>query len=138
MITTNDIQHNATIHVGDALDILTAMPDATADCIVTSPPYWAKRDYGITGQYGHESDPAAYIATLVAVFSQARRVLADDGTCWLNLGNCYSAGSRGRRHDLLLLPGRPCGFSAIAEKLTAQGIPSPSAHDPKRRSTPIR
>src|SRR6185437_15710901 len=93
VITTNDTQHNATIHVGDALDILTAMPDATADCIVTSPPYWAKRDYGITGQYGHEPDPAGYIATMVAVFSQARRVLADDGTCWLNLGDSYSAGS---------------------------------------------
>ncbi|HEY3907199.1 MAG TPA: site-specific DNA-methyltransferase [Streptosporangiaceae bacterium] len=93
MIATNDSQHNATIQVGDALEILAAMPDAAADCIVTSPPYWAKRDYGVTGQYGHELDPAGYIATMVAVFSQARRVLADDGTCWLNLGDSYSAGS---------------------------------------------
>ena len=83
----------ATLHAGDARDVLAAMPDGSADCIVTSPPYWAKRDYGVAGQYGHEPDPAGYIATLRAVFSEARRVLADDGTCWLNLGDSYSAGS---------------------------------------------
>jgi DNA modification methylase len=81
-----------TLRVGDARDILAAMPDASADCIVTSPPYWAKRDYGVDGQYGHEPDPAAYIATLVTTFREARRVLADDGTCWLNLGDSYSIG----------------------------------------------
>ena len=69
------------------------MPDRSADCIVTSPPYWAKRDYGVAGQYGCEPDPAGYVATLRAMFSEARRVLADDGTCWLNLGDSYSAGS---------------------------------------------
>src|SRR5215467_3854837 len=72
---------------------LATMPDGSADCIVTSPPYWAKRDYGVAGQYGLEASPAAYVATLRAVFGQARRVLADDGTCWLNLGDSYSAGS---------------------------------------------
>ena len=81
-----------TLHVGDARDVLATMPDASADCIVTSPPYWAKRDYGVTGQYGHEPDPAAYAETLRAVFREARRVLADDGTCWLNLGDSYSVG----------------------------------------------
>ncbi len=68
------------------------MPDGFADCIVTSPPYWAKRDYGVAGQYGHEPDPAGYADTLVRVFREARRVLAADGTCWLNLGDSYSAG----------------------------------------------
>ncbi len=69
------------------------MPDGFADCIVTSPPYWAKRDYGVTGQYGLEPDPEAYIATLRNLFREAHRVLAADGTCWLNLGDSYSAGS---------------------------------------------
>jgi len=69
------------------------MPDGFADCIVTSPPYWAKRDYGVSGQYGHEPDPAGYVATLVTLFREARRVLAGDGTCWLNLGDSYSIGS---------------------------------------------
>jgi DNA modification methylase len=81
-----------TLHLGDARDVLAAMPGESADCIVTSPPYWAKRDYGVVGQYGHEPDPDGYIATLQAVFREARRVLAGDGTCWLNLGDSYSAG----------------------------------------------
>jgi site-specific DNA-methyltransferase (cytosine-N4-specific) len=68
------------------------MATGSADCIVTSPPYWAKRDYRVVGQYGHEADPAGYVATLRATFREARRVLADDGTCWLNLGDSYSAG----------------------------------------------
>jgi len=69
------------------------MPDNYADCIVTSPPYWAKRDYGMSGQYGHEPHPCGYVDTLRELFSEARRVLAADGTCWLNLGDSYSAGS---------------------------------------------
>jgi DNA modification methylase len=65
------------------------MPDESVNCIVTSPPYWAKRDYGVPGQYGHEPGPDAYIATLRSVFAEARRVLTGDGTCWLNLGDSY-------------------------------------------------
>jgi DNA modification methylase len=84
-----------TLYVGDASAVLTAMPGQSADCIVTSPPYWGKRDYGVAGQYGHETTPQAYVDTMREVFSQARRVLADDGTCWLNLGDSYSAGGGG-------------------------------------------
>ena len=86
-------RRHVALHLGDARDVLAAMPDGSADCIVTSPPYWAKRDYGVAGQYGHEPDPAGYVETLRAVFREARRVLAEDGTCWLNLGDSYSAGS---------------------------------------------
>src|ERR1700730_4626627 len=80
-----------TLHVGDARAVLAGMPEGSANCIVTSPPYWGKRDYGVAGQYGHEDTPAAYVATMRDVFREARRVLADDGTCWLNLGDSYSA-----------------------------------------------
>jgi site-specific DNA-methyltransferase (cytosine-N4-specific) len=80
------------LYVGDARDVLSGMPDGSADCIVTSPPYWGKRDYGVVGQYGSEPDPVAYVETLRATFAEARRVLADYGTCWLNLGDSYSAG----------------------------------------------
>src|ERR1700684_3924195 len=80
------------LYIGDARDVLVGMPGGSADCIVTSPPYWGKRDYGVAGQYGSEPDPAAYVETLRATFAEARRVLADDGTCWLNLGDSYSAG----------------------------------------------
>ena len=84
-----------TLYVGDARAVLAGMPEASANCIVTSPPYWGKRDYGVAGQYGHEDSPAAYVATMRDVFREARRVLADDGTCWLNLGDSYSASGGG-------------------------------------------
>jgi len=84
-----------TLHTGDARNVLAGMPGASADCIVTSPPYWGKRDYQVAGQYGHEDTPAAYVANLRDVFREARRVLADDGTCWLNLGDSYSASGGG-------------------------------------------
>lgn len=83
-----------TLYVGDARAVLAGMPGESANCIVTSPPYWGKRDYGVTGQYGHEASPGEYVATMRDVFREARRVLADDGTCWLNIGDSYSA-SRG-------------------------------------------
>src|SRR5690348_18344490 len=85
----------STLYVGDARNVLTDMPDESADCIVTSPPYWGKRDYGVPVQYGHEDNPAAYVDTMRDVFREARRVLADDGTCWLNLGDSYSASGGG-------------------------------------------
>lgn len=78
------------LHVGDARAVLAGMPAGSADCIVTSPPYWGKRDYGVAGQYGHEDSPDSYVQTMREVFGEARRVLADDGTCWLNLGDSYS------------------------------------------------
>jgi site-specific DNA-methyltransferase (cytosine-N4-specific) len=91
--TTLHASKNAQILIGDTRNVLATLPDCYADCIVTSPPYWAKRDYGMPGQYGHEHTPDGYIDTLRAVFGEARRVLADRGTCWLNLGDSYSAGS---------------------------------------------
>ena len=60
------------------------------NCCVTSPPYWGLRDYGCTGQIGLERTPEEYVAALVAVFREVRRVLRDDGTLWLNLGDCYA------------------------------------------------
>jgi DNA modification methylase len=97
-MTTAPYWHDAAnaLYVGDARDVLASMPDGSADCIVTSPPYWGKRDYGVARQYGRESDPDAYVATLRGVFAEARRVLAGDGTCWLNLGDSYSVGGGAR------------------------------------------
>ena len=87
----NRLPHNDgdpwTMYAGDARSVLASMPAGSADCVVTSPPYWGKRDYGVAGQYGHEDSPAAYVETMRDVFAEVRRVLADDGTCWLNLGD---------------------------------------------------
>lgn len=83
---------SVTLHHGDALDVAKALPDGAADCIVTSPPYFGLRDYGTKGQYGLEDSPIEYAETMRALFSELRRVLADDGTLWLNLGDSYYSG----------------------------------------------
>lgn len=77
------------LHVGDALTVMAEMPDESVDCVVTSPPYWGMRDYGIAGQYGLEPTVEQYVDRLRAVFAEARRLLAADGTLWLNLGDVY-------------------------------------------------
>ena len=70
-------------------------------CVVTSPPYWGLRDYGVDGQIGLESTPAEFIEVMVDVFSEVRRVLRADGTCWINMGDSYAGswGSQGREHS---------------------------------------
>ena len=73
---------------GDALAVLRTMPDDVVQCVVTSPPYWGLRDYGVEGQIGLEKTPEEYVAKMVEVFREVRRVLRDDGTLWLNLGDC--------------------------------------------------
>ena len=79
---------------GDCLEVLKRLPSESVHCIVTSPPYWGLRDYGAPGQLGLEPTPEEYVAALVEVFAEARRVLRGDGTLWLNLGDSY-AGSWG-------------------------------------------
>ena len=80
--------------VGDVREKLAELPDASVQCVVTSPPYWGLRDYGVEGQIGLEPTPDAFVASLVDVFQGVWRVLKDDGVCWLNLGDSY-AGSFG-------------------------------------------
>ena len=82
----------ATLWHGDSLAVLRGLPDASVDCCVTSPPYFGLRDYGKEGQYGLESSPAEYVETMRAVFAEVRRVLTDDGTLWLNIGDSYYSG----------------------------------------------
>lgn len=84
-----------TLHHGDALDVLRTLPDQSVNSCLTSPPYFGLRDYGEPGQYGLESSPAEYVETMRALFAEVRRVLADDGTLWLNLGDSYSTPKRG-------------------------------------------
>ena len=67
------------------------MPEQSVQCVVTSPPYWGLRDYGVDGQLGLESTPDEYLAGMVDVFRAVRRVLRDDGTCWVNLGSSYAS-----------------------------------------------
>lgn len=84
------------IHCGNALAVLGTIPDKMVQCIVTSPPYYGLRDYGHADQLGLEETPDAYVANMVAVFREARRVLKDDGVLWLNLGDSYAGGGNYR------------------------------------------
>lgn len=80
------------ILTGDCRDALKTLPDASVHCVVTSPPYFGLRDYGVAGQIGLEESPDAYVARLVEAFGEVRRVLREDGTLWLNLGDSYAGG----------------------------------------------
>ena len=86
-------------HVGDCRDLLRKMAGdgVRVQCVVTSPPYFGLRDYGVDGQIGLEPTPAEYVEHMVAVFRAVREVLADDGTVWLNLGDSYASGGRKTR-----------------------------------------
>jgi DNA modification methylase len=88
-----------TILVGDATNTLKTLADKSVNCVVTSPPYFNLRDYGIDGQIGLDDTPQAYIARLIAVFDEIKRVLRDDGTVWVNLGDTYGTGTKAPRQQ---------------------------------------
>lgn len=85
----------STILIGDAFEQLKALPDGIVNTCVTSPPYFGLRDYGVDGQIGLEATPEQFIQRLVAVFQEVRRVLRDDGTLWVNIGDSYSGSRKG-------------------------------------------
>ena len=83
---------------GDCIESMRTLPDASVHCCITSPPYWGLRDYGHAGQIGLEETPEAYVARMVEVFREVRRVLRDDGTLWLNLGDSYCSQGGERKY----------------------------------------
>lgn len=108
---------------GDCIASMAALPSGLSRCCVTSPPYFGLRDYGHEGQIGLEPTPAEYVAKMVAVFREVRRVLADDGTLWLNLGDSYATdskwgGSTGGKHVKALH-----GSGGGGREKTASGLP---------------
>jgi site-specific DNA-methyltransferase (adenine-specific)/site-specific DNA-methyltransferase (cytosine-N4-specific) len=100
------------ILVGDARKVLHGFPDGLFQCAVTSPPYWGLRDYGVDGQIGAEMDVKDYIQDLVKLFRDVRRVLADDGTFWLNIGDSYTSGGRAWRDEDVKNKGRGMSYRA--------------------------
>lgn len=90
-----------TVHIGDCVESMRKMPTASVHTCVTSPPYFGLRDYGVDGQIGLEETPDEYVMRLVEVFREVWRVLRDDGTLWLNLGDSYATqgGSHAHRDD---------------------------------------
>jgi DNA modification methylase len=116
----------ATILTGDALETLRTLPSGSVHCCVTSPPYWGLRDYGCDGQIGLEDTHEQFTERLVAVFREVRRVLRDDGTCWVNMGDGYCTqggpGVQGKHGECA---GRAAAILAVREGRTgkrAEGI----------------
>lgn len=87
------------IHSGDAAEVLSQMPEDSVHCAMTSPPYFGLRDYGVDGQIGLEESLDEYIDSLVDVAEELRRVLRDDGSWWLNLGDSFAGSNRGQWDD---------------------------------------
>ena len=115
------------ILVGDCISRLSEISDRSIHCCVTSPPYWGLRDYGEDGQIGLEDTPEAFVARMVEVFREVRRVLRDDGTLWLNLGDSYSGSGV---NDGTKSP----GLSKAAER----GGPQQRPGNTKRWSCPLK
>lgn len=82
--------------IGDCKTILPTLETKSIQCCVTSPPYYSLRDYGVAGQIGQEDTVEEYVKNLVAVFREVKRVLKDDGTLWLNLGDSYAGSGKSR------------------------------------------
>lgn len=94
------------VHCGDALSVLKTLPGGCVDCVVTSQPYFQQRNYGHEGQIGLEESPADYVCRIVEVFAEIWRVLIDEGTCFLNLGDGYCAAGGGGEARMIEL-GQP-------------------------------
>ena len=90
---------NVTILAGDCRETLKTLQDKSVNCCVTSPPYFGLRDYGMEDQIGLEQTPDQFVSELVEVFREVKRVLRDDGTLWLNLGDSYAGSGKGRWAD---------------------------------------
>lgn len=93
---TTFLDGRVTIHLGDVRENLRSLPSDHFDCVVTSPPYWGLRDYGVDGQIGLEPTLGEHLAVMVDVFEEVRRVLKPTGTLWLNYGDCYATAPNGR------------------------------------------
>ena len=85
---------DAMLYLGDCTEAMQSMAAESVQCVVTSPPYWGLRDYGVDGQIGLEDTPEEYVQKMVDVFREVRRVLRGDGTVWLNMGDCYAGSGK--------------------------------------------
>lgn len=110
-----------TVHGGDCREVLSTLPDESVQCVVTSPPYWGLRDYGVDGQLGLERTPDEYVAAMVDVFREVRRVLRRDGTLWLNLGDSYAGGDRTTGRNDAVRQGKQTGGGFEAGPRTKLG-----------------
>jgi DNA modification methylase len=107
------------VHFGDCMETLRRMPDGIVNTCVTSPPYFGLRDYGHPGQIGMEATPDEFVRRLVEVFREVRRVLRDDGTCWVNMGDSYAGSGRGGNSEAITGSGKDESRKARGSTLPA-------------------
>jgi DNA modification methylase len=100
------------VMVGDCRETMATLPADSVQCCVTSPPYWGLRDYGHDGQLGLEQTPEEYVARMVDVFREVRRVLRDDGVLWLNLGDSYNVRAQNRSEEYVARTGGNTGLNS--------------------------
>ena len=116
----------ARILQGDCLDLLRGLPADSVQCVVTSPPYWGLRDYGVAGQIGLEESLVDWVDKLVLVFREVRRVLKPDGLCWVNLGDSYCGGARASYDDSSPNKGhQPPNTRNVRRSFRRDGEPTP-------------
>jgi DNA modification methylase len=126
------VEHDIVLHAGHVLDVVPSIPAGSVHCVLTSPPYYGLRDYGVPGQIGLEESPAEYVHVLRAVFDEVRRVLRPDGVLWLNLGDSYSGswGNQGHEPDRDDLHVRVRGRGALPKSMRT-GSRKPGEPGPK-------
>jgi DNA modification methylase len=111
------------IYCGDCLEVMKEIDDKSIDMVLTSPPYWALRDYGVDGQLGQEKTFQEYITKLCDIFDEAKRVLKDSGTCWVNIGDTYGGtGDKKDSKDPKYKQGRNGQSVAINKSATAKSL----------------
>lgn len=109
---------------GDCRKVIKKLEDNSIDCVITSPPYWGLRNYENKNQLGMEETPEAYVENLRLIFADIRRILKDDGTVWLNIGDCYAGGSYTGKNDVnVKTPGRS-NLSSKVPKGRWRGLPA--------------
>ena len=123
---------NNEILIGNCLDVLPTLEEQSVHTCVTSPPYWGLRNYQVDEQLGLEETPEEYVANMVQVFREVKRVLRDDGTLWLNLGDTYANTGCGDSSKV-------GGFTGerIRKRLSGNN-PNDSAQDSRKRKIPKR
>lgn len=126
--TRSILDGRCTIHVGDCIEVMRSMPANSVDCVVTSPPYWGLRDYGVEGQIGLEPTLGQHLEVMVNVFREVWRVLKPAGTLWLNYGDCYAAKPNGKSAEAYKADGsddrtfRDKPFSTVGGFLKAKDL----------------
>lgn len=129
-----DLAERLATYVGDCSSILPTLPAESVDCVVTSPPYWQLRDYGVNGQLGLEATPDEHVSAMIKVFDEVKRVLKKTGTCFVNYGDSYATGKKwGKTKDLCLIPQRfaiamqNAGWFVRSEIIWAKPNPMPES-----------